>query len=73
MRVIRGTYYKENTTSYIDQSNFLNNISILYEYIYQTNYIINITFESNKERMEIIWSIKDCQLQRNEDILNLDI
>ena len=23
--------------------------------------------------MEIIWSIKDCQLQRNEDILNLDI
>ena len=23
--------------------------------------------------MEIIWSIKDCQLQRNEDILNLDM
>ena len=23
--------------------------------------------------METIWSIKDCQLQRNEDILNLDI
>ena len=23
--------------------------------------------------MKIIWSIKNCQLQRNEDILNLDI
>ena len=23
--------------------------------------------------MEIIWFIKDCQSQRNEDILNLDV
>ena len=45
----------------------------MYNYIHQTNYIININFEFNKLRIEIICSIKDCQLQRNEDMLNLDI
>ena len=39
---------QKNTTSYIDQSKILNNILILHNYIHQTNYIIKITFESNK-------------------------
>ena len=39
---------QKNTTSYINQSTFLNNISTKYNYIHQNNYIINITFESNK-------------------------
>ena len=33
---------QKTTTSYINQSKMLNNTSILYNYIHQRNYIINI-------------------------------
>ena len=42
-----------NTVLYIDQSIFFNDISILHDYIHQINYIINITFGSNKKSMKI--------------------
>ena len=57
----------------IDQSKVLNIISILYNYIHQTKFIMNIKFSFNEKRIVIIRSIEECQLLRIKEILNLDI
>ena len=57
----------------IDQSKVLNIISILYNYIHQTKFIMNIKFSFNEKRIVIIRSIEECQLLRRKEILNLDI
>ena len=57
----------------IDQSKVLNIISILYNYIHQTKFIMNIKFSFNEKRIVIIRSFEECQLLRRKEILNLDI